>query len=266
MLHRHRSEHLWLVAALRLLTLTGARISQILNLKCEEFGEIDKDGASARLEDSKAGPRTIWLGPETARLLAALPRPEGVARVFPKDLTSDRLYTFWVGIRADAGLLDLRIHDTRHTWASQGVMNGVGITTVGRLLGHRRRETTAIYAHLDDGALRDAASEAAAVVARAIGYRTGPPQLPAETDDAEDGTALDRANTVDRRTMPTDPLYPPTTENRSRRSDRAESNGARKPSRRRNIDWLGDSPFESNSESVSGDCNEPSTPRDPLWF
>ncbi len=35
-------------------------------------------------------------------------------------------------------------------------MNGVGLTTVGRLLGHRRRETTAVYAHLDDAALRDA--------------------------------------------------------------------------------------------------------------
>ena len=41
-------------------------------------------------------------------------------------------------------------------------MNGVGLTTVGRLLGHRQRETTAIYAHLDDGALRDAVAQATA--------------------------------------------------------------------------------------------------------
>ena len=58
----------------------------------------------------------------------------------------NRLYTFWVGIREEAGLPGLRIHDCRHTRASQGVMNGVGLTTVGRLLGHRQRETTAIYA------------------------------------------------------------------------------------------------------------------------
>ena len=61
-------------------------------------------------------------------------------------------------------------------------MNGVGLTTVGRPLGHRQRETTAIYAHLDDGALRDAAAQAAAVVARAMGYKVEPPQVP---DDAE---------------------------------------------------------------------------------
>ena len=61
----------------------------------------------------------------------------------------------WRVLRRLAGLNDVRLHDCRHTWASQGVMNGVGLTTVGRLLGHRRRETTAIYAHLDDGALQD---------------------------------------------------------------------------------------------------------------
>ena len=47
-----------------------------------------------RLEDSKTGPRTVWLGPEAALLVAALPRRDGAARVFPEDLTSARLYTF----------------------------------------------------------------------------------------------------------------------------------------------------------------------------
>ncbi len=106
--------------------------------------------------------------------------------MFPETLTSARLYTFWCGIRDEAGLPGLRIHDCRHTWASQGVMNGVGLTTVGRLLGHRKRETTAIYAHLDDGALRDAAAQAAAVIARAMGYKAEAPPLP---DEAAHGDA-----------------------------------------------------------------------------
>ena len=132
-LDRHAGQHPWPVAALRLLTLTGARLSEVLNLRWDEIGELAQDGASARLEDSKTGPRTVWLGPEAARLLAALPRPEGTARVFPEDLTSARLYTFWRAIREEAGLPGLRIHDARHTWASQGVMNGVGLTTVGEV-------------------------------------------------------------------------------------------------------------------------------------
>ena len=68
----------------------------------------------------------------------------------------------WCTVREEAGLPGLRIHDARHTWASQGVMNGVGLTTVGRLLGHRKRRTTALYAHLDDAALSDAAAQAGA--------------------------------------------------------------------------------------------------------
>ncbi len=131
-LDRHGQEHSWPVAAIRLLTLTGARLSEVIDLKWDEIGEIAEDSASARLEDSKTGPRTLWIGPEAARLLAALPRSEDAARVFPEDLTSARLYTFWVGIREEAGLPGLRIHDYRHTRASQGVMNGVGLTTVGR--------------------------------------------------------------------------------------------------------------------------------------
>ena len=69
-------------------------------------------------------------------------------------------------------------------------MNGVGLTAVGRLPGHRQRETTAIYAHLGDGALGNAASQAAAVIARAMGYRTDAPPLPDEADHSDELAAM----------------------------------------------------------------------------
>ena len=62
-------------------------------------------------------------------------------------------------------------------------MNGVGLTAVGKLLGHRKRTTTTIYAHLDDVALRDAAAQAATVIARAMGYRAAPMLTTSETED-----------------------------------------------------------------------------------
>ena len=53
--------------------------------------------------------------------------------------------------RADAKLGRLRLHDLRHTAASHAVMLGETLPLVGKLLGHRRHETTAGYAHLEDG-------------------------------------------------------------------------------------------------------------------
>ena len=47
------------------------------------------------------------------------------------------------------------------------MMTQVGLR-VGRLLGHRRRRTTAIYAHLDDNALQHAAVLPATLIAHAM--------------------------------------------------------------------------------------------------
>ena len=167
--------------------------------------------------------------------------------MFPEDLTTDRLYTVWVGIREEAGLPGLRIHDCRHTWASQGVMNGVGLTAVGRLLGHRRRETTAIYAHLDDGALRDAAAQAASVIAGAMRYRAEPPPLPGEAADAGRGGDSDRPNIVD---APANPLDPVPAANRAGPSG-GSKNAAKDPAHRRKMDWLGGPSVQTRSVTAT---------------
>ena len=91
--------------------LTGCRLGEIVSLEWDWIR-----GKRIHLPDSKSGPRTVWLSSS--------------AQVFSEDLTSARLYTFWVGIREEAGLAELGIHDARHTYASQGLMNGVGLDTV----------------------------------------------------------------------------------------------------------------------------------------
>ena len=68
-LDRHRAAYPMAVAAIRLLTLTGARLSEVLNLTWEEIGESGDAGVSVRLDDSKTGPRTIWFGPGAVRLV-----------------------------------------------------------------------------------------------------------------------------------------------------------------------------------------------------
>ncbi len=177
-------------------------------------------------------------------LLAGLPRTESAARVFPDDLNTDRLHAFWRGVREEAGLPGLRIHDLRHTWASQGVMNGVGLTTVGRLLGHRKRETTAVYAHLDDAALQDAAAQAAFVIARAMGFSASAPPLP-------DGGALDWLGNREGSSP-----SPGSHSSARNEVDAVAGEADRNP----DIDWLGVSSPKPDSGLPATDTSESSTP------
>jgi len=77
----------------------------------------------------------------------------------------------WRAVCDDAKLGRLRLHDLRHTAASQAVMAGESLPLVGKLLGHRRHRTTASYTHLDDAHLVEAAEKVGAVIAKAITNR-----------------------------------------------------------------------------------------------
>jgi hypothetical protein len=70
----------------------------------------------------------------------------------------------WRRLSKRAGLEHARIHDLRHTYASNAVMQGINIVMVGKLLGHSQVQTTMRYAHLADDPVREAAN----LVARAL--------------------------------------------------------------------------------------------------
>ena len=75
-------------------------------------------------------------------------------------------------IRARAGLRDVRIHDIRRSCASRALALGEGWPIIGRLLGHRRVETTARYAHLARDSVRESAERIAVSIAADAGART----------------------------------------------------------------------------------------------
>ena len=140
---------------IRLLLLTGCRRGEILNLRWDEV-----DGNTLRLSDSKTGPRAVLLNTEAQRIL--LRQPCGVSPyVFPSPLDPERPRSrelhLWPLVRKRAGLEDVRLHDCRHTFASQAVLHGVPVPVVARLLGHRNAAMTLRYAHVRDKDIEAAA-------------------------------------------------------------------------------------------------------------
>ncbi len=164
---RDSSETLFIVAAFRLLILTGCRLGEIQTLK---WDYITPDGME--LPDTKTGARRIPLPAAARAVLSALPKvpnnPYVIAgKVEGKHATD--LQHPWRRIRDRAGLTNVRIHDLRHTYASNAVSSGMPIQMVGRLLGHTQIQTTMRYAHLADDPVRRAAEENAARLNDALG-------------------------------------------------------------------------------------------------
>ena len=150
------------VAVIRILLLTGCRKGELLTLQWPDYRE-----GHLFLRDSKTGPRTVWLS-EPARVVL-----DGLERkgrwVFPA-FRSDRprsntwLDDFWFRVRSEANLEDVHLHDLRHTVASLALRQGETVLAIGRLLGHRKAETTLKYIHLADAMVQDAAETVGAVL------------------------------------------------------------------------------------------------------
>ena len=158
------------IAALRLLILTGCRRGEILTLR---WDDVDRVAGELRLRDAKTGPRRVPLTGPVAVVLDGIAPLTGNPWVIPgrrpgAHLTS--LNSAWPIIRAKAGLEDVRVHDLRHSYASRALALGESVSTIGKLLGHRKVETTARYAHL----MRDAEKGAAARVGDSIGVHLVP--------------------------------------------------------------------------------------------
>jgi integrase len=149
------------IAAVRLLILTGCRLSEVMTLRWEH---VDLAARVLRLLDSKTGAKIVHLGQSAVEVLNGIDRPEGnpwvIVGIKPCAHLTD-LQPFWQRVRSRAGLNEVRIHDLRHTFASVAVSAGQGLPMIGKLLGHTQVQTTARYAHLAADPVRAAAEQVA---------------------------------------------------------------------------------------------------------
>jgi integrase len=134
--------------AIRLLMLTGCRLSEIMTLKWEH---VDLKARELRLPDSKTGAKVIPFGQTAAAVLKGIEKvddnPYVIAGKKPGSHLTDLQHP-WQRIRSKAGFAGVRIHDLRHSYASGALALGEGLPMIGKLLGHTQVQTTARYAHL----------------------------------------------------------------------------------------------------------------------
>ena len=172
------------VAAIRLLLMTGCRMSEIRDLRWEHVTADEIE-----LPDAKTGSRAVPLSPEARAVLASIPRERGNPFVFPGRFPGTHrvdLQRPWKILRGRAGLDDVRIHDLRHSFASRALALGESLTMIGKLLGHTQVQTTARYAHL----ARNSIQSAAARIADSIGDSLADGGDVRDRADGADGAGL----------------------------------------------------------------------------
>ena len=161
-LEQHEDNQPIHVAIVRLLLLTGCRKREIVTLRWKEY-----QAGHLHLEKSKTGPRMVWLSFPGRRILEEQLRTS--TWVFPssrtgKSVSASAVDFFWMRLRSEAGLQDVRLHDLRLSFASITVMTGENILTVGRLLGYNDPGTTLKYKHLANSMATEAAETLGSVL------------------------------------------------------------------------------------------------------
>lgn len=163
----------FVIAMIKLLIFTGARRSEIMQCK---WDWVDIEKGQLSLPDSKTGAKEINLSAPALTVLSSLARIDGNPFVICGTKPGQHLVNIaapWQRICKRAGLVDLRLHDLRHTYASIGVSGGASLPMIGGLLGHANTSTTERYAHLQTDPVRAVNEKIGETLASMIGGQTG---------------------------------------------------------------------------------------------
>ncbi len=159
---------------------TGARRS---NLQAMRWQDLNLEESTWLIPVTKNGhPVTIALPPEAVEIIKARKQAAivGASYVFPGIGKTGHLVEpkrAWDQILEAAGLENLRIHDLRRTLGSWQARQGASLTVIGKSLGHRSQQATAIYSRLDLDPVRESVEQATAAMIEA-GKQPGAEVIP----------------------------------------------------------------------------------------
>lgn len=159
-----QSDNTQLKYIVALMLLFGCRKRELLDAK---WADVDLERRNWYIPMSKSGKsRNIPISTKALALLQQLPRWKDCAYVVPNPDTKKpfgNLYCSWNTARLRAGL-DVRMHDLRHSFASNAVNENQSIFVVAKLLGHSQIKNTIRYSHLADETLLTAVDAAARAI------------------------------------------------------------------------------------------------------
>jgi len=140
-----------------MLLLTGARKREVLDAQWCDFDMLNNLWTIPITKSGKK--RILPITPPLKELIESIPKQSKY--LFPSPKTKKpyiSIFNSWNRARVKAGLPEVRIHDLRHTYASQLVNSKCSLHEVQKLLGHSSAKMTQRYAHLSNEALMSAAS------------------------------------------------------------------------------------------------------------
>lgn len=166
------------IDAILLLLLTGARLSEILQL---EWRHVDFDGGLLSLPERKGRGRKPH--PISEPALDVLRELDGKKRgkwVLAGDERGTRhlskavIENVWQRLRRRAGLEDVRLHDLRHTVGTMAGQFGANAFLIQHLLRHRNVTITARYVNRDSAPIREVSEAIGGQIIAGLAHRPEP--------------------------------------------------------------------------------------------
>lgn len=157
--------------------LTGARRANVRGMR---WADIDAESGEWRIPITKNGqPQNVPLVPEAIAILKARREttPKDNPYVFPAARSDSKLGHMsgerkaWLRILDRAEIEDVRIHDLRRTMGSWQARTGASLIVIGKSLGHKSQQATAVYARLDLDPVRQSMETAASAMLEAAGVK-----------------------------------------------------------------------------------------------
>jgi len=132
---------------------TGMRLGELLGL---DWSHVDLKRRQIRVVDSKNNEsRVVPINAVLYNTLSKLRHREGAVFLSRYGRGYNYIDNGFRAALIRAGIEDFSFHDLRHTFASWLAMEGVPLSTISRLLGHKTVQMTMRYAHLSPDYMAD---------------------------------------------------------------------------------------------------------------